>query len=351
LNSLKKTKTMAKTQKRPKRLAKSTKNRYKSAIKRRRPVHKKILLHPSTIIVLIIFGCWLIFSSLRVSASSFIVTATVPAPLPTAPAVITSPANQSQFTTEPITVSGTCPLVSYVELYDNGGFSGVVYCSNSGTFSLQVQLVGGSNVLSAEVFNITDNEGPTSPSVTVYCTPTVQPISTTQPTMNTNKSKTTVSPLTSTQSFVLRSSYSYRIYGVGQVIPIPLTIVGGIAPYGLTIAWGDGQVSTAVRSSSGSFQLSHSYSRANGLENYQISIQAVDSIGQSAFIQLMTVVRGKAVVIATTKNPTKPSLLTTFHHWLWLVWMVYLMIVLILLSYWLGELEEYKKLKRRQIRA
>ena len=155
---------MAKTKKRPKRLAITTNNRYKSAIKRRRPVHKKILLHPSTIFVLIIFGGWLVLSSLRVSASSFLVTATVPAPLLTSPAVITSPADQTQLTSEPITVSGTCPLVSYVEIYDNSGFSGVINCSSGGTFSLPTQLVSGSNVLSVEVFNITDNEGPTSPN-------------------------------------------------------------------------------------------------------------------------------------------------------------------------------------------
>ena len=341
---------MAKTKKRPKRLAKSPKNRYKSVIKRRRPVHKKILLHPSTIFVLIIFGGWLIFSSLRVSASSFTVTATVPAPLLTAPAVITSPADQSHFTTEPITVSGTCPLVSYVELYDNGGFSGVVNCSSGGTFSLQTQLVSGTNVLSAEVFNITDNEGPTSPNVTVYYTPPTQPVTTTQPTMPT-KPVVKTSPLTSTQSFVLRSSFSYQINAINQVIPIPLTIVGGTAPYGLTINWGNGQVSTAVRSSSGTFQISHSYSQANGLQYYQITIQAVDSAGQSAFIQVMTVVRGKAVAVAATAKPNKPSLLTTIHHWLWLVWVFYLMIILMILSYWLGERDEYKKLRRRQIKA
>jgi hypothetical protein len=325
---------MAKTKPRPKRPTKAAVKRYKVTIKRRRPVHKKILLHPTTIFVLVIFGGWLIFSSIKASAASYLVTATVPAPALTEPATITQPVDQSQFTTQPITVSGTCPPVSYVELFDNGGFSGVVNCATDGTFTLQTELVNGTNVLTAKDFNITNAEGPTSPNVTVYY----------------SKSTIKTIPLTNVQPFALRSTYQYQIYAVNEPIQVPLTIIGGNAPYALTITWGDSQISTVVRSSSGTFDLNHTYTSANGLQNFRVSIQAVDSSGQSAYLQLLIVVRGKVVVIATTK-PQKPNFYTTLRHWLWLIWLLYLIIVLMVSSYWLGEREEYRKLKRRAHRT
>ncbi len=254
---------MAKTKKRPKRLAKTTKIRYKSTIKRRRPAHKKVLLHPSTIIVLLIFGGWLILSSLHVSAASYLVTAIVPAPLPTGPAIITNPVDQDSFNYQPITVSGTCPTPTYVELFDNNGFGGVVNCASDGTFSLQIQLVIGTNVLSAEVFNITDQEGPTSPTVTVYYNPVTPTTTTTTPTIT--KQPTTIKPIppTGNLAFVLRSSYHYQVFSTGKLVQLPVTIIGGSAPYGITVTWGDGQLSTIVRSNAGLFQISHTYYGGN----------------------------------------------------------------------------------------
>ena len=346
-----KNKNMAKASKRLTRPTKATVRRYKVAIKRRRPVHKKILLHPSTIFVLIIFGGWLIFSSLKASAASFTVTATVPAPALTEPATITQPVDQSQFSSQPITVSGSCPTDSYVELFDNGGFSGVVNCADDGTFSLQTELTSGTNVLTAEDFNITNAQGPTSPTVTIYYNPSSTTVTTTSPT-TTSKSTIKTVPLTTAQPFVLRSTYQYQINAVNEPIQIPITIDGGNPPYALTVTWGDNQISTVVRSTSGIFQLNHTYASAIGLADFHIKVQTVDSTGQSAFIQLLIVVRGKAVAVATTTTQKpKSSFATTVRHWLWVIWVVYLIIMLMIVSYWLGEREEYRKLKRRAYRT
>ena len=345
---------MAKTKIRPKRLTKSTKTRYKSTIKRRRPVHKKILLHPSTIIILIVFGGWLVLSSLKVSAANYLVTATVPAPALTEPAIITSPADQTQFSSQPIMVSGTCPSDSYVIISDNGGFSGVINCASDGTFSIQVGLLSGTNVLNAQDYNITDAAGPISANVTVYFTlPSQVSTTTTQPTttVKTTTPIKTVPFSNTTQAFVLRSTYHYQIFQVNQQLQIPVAIIGGVQPYGITVSWGDGQLSTLVRSSSGLFQISHVYTKTVGLVNYPVSVQAVDSVGQTAFIQLLTVVRGSAAAAATTTTKsTKNNFLATIKQWLWLFWITWLLLVLVVVSYWLGEREEYKKLKKRSIK-
>ena len=227
----------------------------------------------------------------------------------------------------------------------------MVNCATDGTFSIQVGLISGTDVLNAQDYNITDVAGPTSPNVSVYYTPSSQVSTTTQPT-TTVKTTTPIKtvPFSNTnQAFVLRSTYHYQIFQVNQQNQIPVTIIGGDQPYGITVSWGDGQLSTLVRSSSGLFQISHVYTKTVGQVNYPVSVQAVDSIGQTAFIQLLTVVRGSAVAAATTKS-AKNNFLATIKQWLWLFWITWLLMVLVVVSYWLGEREEYKKLKRRSIK-
>lgn len=102
-----------------------------------------------------------------VQAESLEVTATVQAPLPTSPAIILSPSDQEHVTHSPLTVSGTCGDGAYVKVYNNGSSAGVGSCAG-GTFAIQVSLAPDANELQARVYNITDNEGPQGPAVTVY---------------------------------------------------------------------------------------------------------------------------------------------------------------------------------------
>lgn len=100
-------------------------------------------------------------------AETIDVTAKVQSPLPTSPAIITSPSDQQHFTTSSITVLGTCGDGAYVVLYRNSVAAGIGVC-NAGAFSIQTELTLGTNQLLAKVFNTTDNEGPQSPPTTVY---------------------------------------------------------------------------------------------------------------------------------------------------------------------------------------
>jgi hypothetical protein len=134
---------------------------------RRRPIHKKVLLHPFTLFVLLCAGVLVAGSTFRSQAVSYDVTATVPAPALTDPAVITQPSDGQHVTSEAITVSGSCPDDSYVKLYRAGDFAGSSLCSGNG-FSIQVSLSLGENELQARVFNLTDQEGPGSSAVQVY---------------------------------------------------------------------------------------------------------------------------------------------------------------------------------------
>lgn len=167
--AVKTSKTSVRKRSQPAKAARSTKTR------RQRPLHKRVLLHPFSIMVLLCTGVILAGSTYRSIAASYDVTATVPAELPSAPALIQQPYDQQHFSGTPITVRGSCPAASYVKLYRNTVFSGVATCSGQ-TFQIQTGLTAGANQLQAKVYNFTNQEGPaSSPIVVHYDETTVTP--------------------------------------------------------------------------------------------------------------------------------------------------------------------------------
>lgn len=142
------------------------------SVLKKRPLHRHIALHPINVLVLVCVGVLLVTFTLNAVADSYRVTAVVPAPPLTDPAVITSPADGAQFTAQALTVSGTCPDDSYVNLLDNGNFVGTDTCSGS-LFQISLDLTAGANQLQAQDYNITNAPGPASGAVTVTYTPLV----------------------------------------------------------------------------------------------------------------------------------------------------------------------------------
>lgn len=138
---------------------------------RHRPLHKRFVLHPITLLLLLCVGVLLASVTINSMAASYSVTARLPAPPLNSPAIITYPADGTVLQVQAITVLGTCPQNSYVNLSNNGQFVGTDVCSANGTFQIGIQLVKGSNQLQAQDFNITDDPGPTSPPVTVTFNP------------------------------------------------------------------------------------------------------------------------------------------------------------------------------------
>jgi hypothetical protein len=146
----------------------------RKTIRAQRPLHRHIALHPITVFTLLCVGVLLATLTLNALAASYTVTLSIPAPPLTLPAVITSPADGYQTSTEALTVSGTCPDNSYVNLSDNGSFVGTYTCV-SNTFQIALDLSSGENQLQAQDYNVTDAPGPTSGTVTVTYTPPPPP--------------------------------------------------------------------------------------------------------------------------------------------------------------------------------
>ena len=111
------------------------------------------------------------------------VTATVLPTTPTTPAVILSPIAGTHFATTPLVANGTCGIGLLVRMYDNGQLAGSINCDTNGTYIMNLNLIVGTNALTALNFDAFDQPGPALPAITVYVdAPTVTPNTTASPT-------------------------------------------------------------------------------------------------------------------------------------------------------------------------
>jgi hypothetical protein len=316
-------------------------------------LHRRILKHPFSILVLLCIGVFLVGSTFQGRAESFDVTATVPAEPLTQPAIITSPQDGQHLSAQQILVSGTCPDKSYVELYWQDQYAGVSHCESL-AFSIPIMLTPGANKLQVRVFNITNSEGPTSPPITVYYDVPIPPApqnpgggstpSTPGGTSGTGGTTPSGNPVqsgphpngTGVEPLRVVSDYRYQTRFVGEPWQWEFNIAGGVAPYKVTIDWGDQQITTIERTDNLPFQITHTF---NSPGTFQPLVTVTDSTGRETILQLLAIVQARQQLTQTLKL----SPLDEFKQYLWLIWPVYVIILLLALSFWLGEQEALKR--------
>lgn len=247
------------------------------------------------------------------------ITGTMPGPAPTVAATITSPKQNQHFTNTPISVSGTCPKDTLVEVYKNDIFAGSVECSSNGTYSFEIDLLIGKNVLIARVYDALNQAGPDSNAVTVFYDAL--------PAQGAG-----IKPLSFGGSqLLLNTDAVYRGVFPEKLLNVPIDILGGVPPYAVNIQWGDSTNKVISRNDNQTFTASHTYHKAG---TYQISIQASDSQGRVAFLQVAAIVNGQPAVVAATTS-TKNTV-----NKLLVLWPLYTMAATIVISFWLGERRE-----------
>ncbi len=96
------------------------------------------------------------------------VTALVLPTVPTEAAIIDQPQDGIHRSTTPLVVIGRCGADLLVRIFDNGILAGSVTCAPDSTFTANITLVSGKNVLTSFNYDAFDQAGPSSPSVTVY---------------------------------------------------------------------------------------------------------------------------------------------------------------------------------------
>jgi len=257
-------------------------------------------------------------------ASGYIgLSGTVPGNAPTEAATITSPTNQEQFSSTPIQVTGSCPTSTLLEVFSNDIFVGSTSCSSSGTYSVNVDLLIGTNVLVVTDYNALDEAGPSSSPVTVYYN-----VASTSPQAISSLN------LSGDQLFISTDAV-YRGTFPGQQLSVPIEITGGVPPYAINTEWGDSTNQLISRSNDSSFNVSHTYNKPG---TYQLSIQATDSANHAAYLTVAVIVNGQAAV-SSSLTPTNSS-----KNQILILWPLYAMVATTVVSFWLGERREKRVL-------
>ncbi len=286
---------------------------------------------------LILVGVLLLGSSLATQAAvpavnpqsgSVGLSGTVRGPAPSTAPVIVTPRTGTRTSTIPITVSGTCPVNTFVNITKNDVFGGVTICDANGTFSLLIDLFDGSNVLVARVSDALGQFGPNSNAVNVFYD---------APTLN------LPGGTTGRQLFL---EVSTTVLGVdpGLEATRGAVIVGGVPPYAVSWDWGDGKTTLVSQGIDGAVAGKHVYDRPG---TYQVILRVTDAQGNGAFLQLITVVNGPVDKIGATKGDglgALPGALLT-------AWPLYLLALAMVIFFWLGERREISKLRSRNIQG
>jgi hypothetical protein len=312
-----------------------------------------IMPWPYIVFIFLCVGVLLAGWTFQAAADDISVRAKVSAPLPSGPAVITSPGDGTHFTDVPITVAGTCPTDTYIKLYRNDFFSGTAICTTDGNFQLQTDLFPGANQLKARVFNLTDDEGPQPSVVTVYYDVPQPPSSegngSSSGGSSTSSSNSSGNPITA--PFEISTDFAYKGYKVGQNIQWNVNVSGGTPPYALNVDWGDGHNDVISQKDAGNVTLEHRYKSTGShtKSSFIIKIMGTDSAGHQAFLQLFLSVGPAGIPNIVASNLPKGPHLNK--NWLLVAWPAYLVLALMITSFWLGEKEEIIKIRRSSWRG
>ncbi len=254
------------------------------------------------------------------------INGTMPGKPPTKAATIGVPANGQHFTQTPVTVSGTCPNDTLVEVFKNDIFAGSTTCDSSGKYSLEIDLMIGANVLVARVYDALNQAGPDSNSVTVYY----------------DAASMNMSGMANLNfggpQLLLNTDAVFRGAFPDKEMTIPLTILGGRAPYAVNVQWGDSTNTIVSRPDNSPFRTAHVYKKPG---TFQLSVQATDADGRVAFITVASIVNGQpdAAVTATQEEKTTTNTLLV-------LWPLYAAVFAVVVSFWLGEWRERRVLAK-----
>jgi hypothetical protein len=302
-------------------------------------LHRHHTSYPVLAFLLILVGVFLAAFTFSVGAADIQVRATAEGPLPPTAAIITKPANGETFQSVPISVEGTCPAgLFYVKLYRNNLFSGSAPCNGSGTFMISSDLFEGSNELKAQIVNGADQLGPASDPVQVTYTP---PLPAAKP--QSNQTPTNVEQL------VIVSKVTYVSGRPNELTEWEFELAGGLAPYAISIDWGDGETAVISRSENGSFKATHRYAaKGSFFGTYPVVIKASDAQGNTAYLQMFAIVNEPAAAVGLTEftPPQSPFSGSDLSRILLISWPLFVLAVLLAVSFWLGERREFEILAR-----
>lgn len=257
-------------------------------------------------------------------AGSVGLTGVMPGKPPTTAATITQPTNGQRFSTSPITVKGTCPKNTLVEIFKNDIFAGSTVCLDNGTYSLDIDLLIGQNIIFARVYDALNQPGPDSNRVTIYYDALPAQSDPLKP-FNFGGNQ-----------LLLNTDAVFRGVFPGDTMTVPLDILGGTPPYAINVQWGDASNKVVPRNDNATFNLTHEYKKAG---TFQIMFQGTDAMGRVAFLTVAAIVNGQPDPAAAPITPDGMNKLLV-------LWPLYTGALAVTISFWLGEQREKQVLRR-----
>jgi hypothetical protein len=246
-------------------------------------------------------------------------------PPPSNAPTITLPSNNQSFEQIPITVTGLCTDDLLVRIFKNNVFGGSAICEN-GSYSIQTDLFGGQNQLTARVYDDLDQASPVSNTVTVTYLIDVPVVP--------------GSPDEVGQRIALTTTFARKGADPGEELIWPITLSGGRNPYALSVDWGDGKSDLLSQESAGTFDLKHIYDNPGV---YKVIMKATDADGISAFLQVVGIANG-AVTVGTGAQGNEAPVVTKTK----VLWQpAAIMFPLLLSTFWLGKRYQLQKVRYR----
>lgn len=219
---------------------------------------------------------------MSVRASEYIVSATVPAPLPPDAPIITSPQNNAVVHSPDTSIKGTCPVVTpavIITIYEDANLLGSVVCGTDGSFIVPVTLPVGSHTIQAKVLTITGQNGAASDGVTiVYSLPASSQIVSDQRDRHKATDTTAGTPGIGLPVRITPASPYVLIDPTGNVIWKGI-FSNGSSPYKVSINWGDGSTDVVDVRDNSEQSFSHHYTT---ITTYTIVIDVTDAEGETA---------------------------------------------------------------------
>jgi len=147
----------------------------------------------------------------------------------------------------------------------------------------------------------------------------------------TNQPITSHSTVLPPSAFYLSTDYELRGLKKNQPFTWKLSVVGGMAPYKISVDWGDGDKDEEVLVSTGTIDLEHTYAQSG---NHTITIIGSDSKDRKTYLQLVGIVDGPTETVAvpgTTEIRNGPDY--------WMITSITLYGILFLMTLWLWRRE------------
>ena len=294
----------------------------------------------------------------------YVVNAVVAAEALQTAATITDPATNTTVDQQLLTVRGTCPANSYVTLVQNGVEVGMGLCQSDQTWSVQISLSLGANILKPQAYNVTNHAGPASSSVTVNYVPS-QPPTLPPPAVGSGpvddtsyqvpneqaitNSSVPPKPVKQGKPFSISSAFTYDAVLAGAVLTHQITLADGTAPYAVSVDWGDGTSNLSSQTASGNLSLTHIYKKPGGYKHsYVVTVKAVDVTGKLRQLQFSVIVM-PVDALGVGGGTSKGAPPVDYHLFWRLALPTFGIVFIALLSFWLGEHRELEILRQRAI--